>query len=101
MKREQPNPSLEPTPTGWPRSGVLGFSPARGQGVSMGTGFFFAFAMDGDKSVPAIVTNRHVVKCASTGRFHPTTRGADGGPQIGSTVTVVLDNFEGRPSGPG
>jgi hypothetical protein len=65
-------------------------------GVSTGTGFLFAFATDGDTSVPAIVTNRHVVEGASRGRFHLTTRGADEGPQIGSTVTVVLDNFESR-----
>lgn len=65
-------------------------------GVSTGTRFFFAFATDGDKSVLAIVTNRHVVKGASIGRFCLTTRGADGEPQIGSTVTVALDNFESR-----
>lgn len=65
-------------------------------GVSTGTGFFFNFAEDGSKSVPTIVTNRHVVKGASVGRFQLTVRDADGGPQIGSTVTVALDNFESR-----
>jgi hypothetical protein len=67
-----------------------------GGGTSTGTGFFFNFAEDGDKSVPAIVTNRHVVKGASIGRFQLTVRNADGGPHIGNTVMVALDNFESR-----
>jgi hypothetical protein len=64
--------------------------------VSTGTGFFFNFAEDGGKSVPAIVTNRHVVKGATVGRFLLTVRDADGGPVIGSTVGIALDNFESR-----
>jgi len=67
-----------------------------GGGVSTGTGFVFNFAEDGDESVPAIVTNRHVVKGAAVGRFQLTVRDADGGPMIGSTVGVALDNFESR-----
>ncbi|MCL6508653.1 MAG: serine protease [Bryobacteraceae bacterium] len=64
--------------------------------MSAGTGFFFNFAEDGGKSVPAIVTTRHVVKGATVGRFLLTVRDADGGPMIGSTVGVALDNFESR-----
>jgi len=64
--------------------------------VSTGTGFFFNFAEDGDRSVPAIVTNRHVVRGATVGRFQLTVSDADGGPLIGSTVAVALDNFESR-----
>jgi hypothetical protein len=65
-------------------------------GVSTGTGFFFNFAEQGDKAVPAIVTNRHVVKDATAGRFHLTVRTADGDPMVGSTVSVVLDKFASR-----
>lgn len=37
-----------------------------------GTGFFFAFAREGDRFVPVIVTNKHVVKRRSAGRFPST-----------------------------
>ena len=67
-----------------------------GGGVSTGTGFFFNFAEDGGKTVPAIVTNRHVVESATVGRFKLTVRDADGGPMIGSIVGVALDNFASR-----
>jgi hypothetical protein len=65
-------------------------------GVSTGTGFLFNFAQDGTSHVPAIVTNRHVVKGATVGRFHLTVQGADGGPLIGTTVAVAMENFEPR-----
>ena len=65
-------------------------------GISTGTGFFFNFAEEGDKAVPAIVTNRHVVKGATAGRFQLTVRTADGAPMVGTTVPVVLDKFESR-----
>ncbi len=65
-------------------------------GMSTGTGFFFSFAKHGDRSVPAIVTNRHVIEGASKGRFHLTVRDSHGGPQIGNTITAELDNFEAR-----
>lgn len=64
--------------------------------LSTGTGFFFNFAEVDGKFVPAIVTNRHVVKGAMVGRFQLTTRDAEGGPQIGTTVGVALDKFESR-----
>jgi len=35
-----------------------------GAPISTGTGFMFAFAQDGDRSVPCIVTNKHVVEGA-------------------------------------
>jgi len=39
-------------------------------GLSTGTGFYFAFCKNGDHSIPAIVTNKHVVQGGKTGRFH-------------------------------
>lgn len=53
-----------------------------GNVVSTGSGFFMSFAAIGDRSVPAIVTNRHVL------------RGCD-------TIRVVchLEDENGRPSG--
>lgn len=64
--------------------------------TSTGTGFFFAFAKDGEKNVPAIVTNRHVIAGAVKGRFHLTVRNSLGGPKVGTTVAAELDNFEAR-----
>ena len=67
-----------------------------GGDVSTGTGFFFNFSEKGEQSVPAIVTNKHVVKGAIAGRFHLTVRDSDGGPMIGETVAASLDRFESR-----
>lgn len=38
-------------------------------GTSTGTGFYFAFCRNGDQSIPAIVTNKHVVAGSTKGRF--------------------------------
>ena len=64
--------------------------------TSTGTGFFFAFGKDGERNVPAIVTNRHVIADAVKGRFHLTVRNSLGGPKVGTTVAAELDNFEAR-----
>jgi hypothetical protein len=61
-----------------------------------GTGFFYAFCQDGERNVPAIVTNKHVVAGALRGHFSLTLRGADGGPLVGQHITIELDNFAGR-----
>ena len=45
-----------------------------------GTGFFFAFGVQGDRHIPAIVTNRHVVEGVVEGGFHLTLAASDGGP---------------------
>ena len=50
------------------------------EGPASGTGFFYKFLDDGEKHVPAVVTNRHVVSGARRGKFHLTVRGPDGGP---------------------
>lgn len=39
-------------------------------GQSTGTGFYFAFCRNGEKFIPAIVTNKHVVENGTIGRFH-------------------------------
>ena len=68
---------------------------------STGSGFFFAFAQSGPLEggathVPAIVTNRHVIAGAVSGRFSLTVKGADGGPSVGNHITISLDNFAAR-----
>lgn len=65
-------------------------------GPTTGTGFFFRALDDGQRYVPAIVTNRHVVIGARRGWFHLTHRNADGGPSIGQHTRIELPAFESR-----
>lgn len=70
-------------------------------GGSLGTGFFFIFfvyeppPLKG-RSVPLIVTNKHVVKGAVEGRFLLTRTKPDGRPDIGNTFGVEFGDFEKR-----
>jgi hypothetical protein len=69
---------------------------ASGQ-TATGTGFFFSFLREENgRHIPAIVTNKHVVRGAVRGQFHLTRRSLDGGPIDNSHFTVPLDNFEAR-----
>lgn len=58
-----------------------------------GTGFFLSFASQGDRHVPAIVTNKHVIEGAVRGRFHLSTADADGNPTYSAHEVFP---FEGR-----
>lgn len=60
-----------------------------------GSGFFYEFAKVGGVHVPAIVTNKHVVKGAKTGKFTLHLCSEAGTPVIGKHVTFQLDQFEG------
>lgn len=64
--------------------------------TSTGTGFLFRFLDDGDLHVPAIVTNRHVVKGSATGSFQVNVADASGAPSLGDHITVNLDKFGQR-----
>jgi hypothetical protein len=59
-----------------------------------GTGFFFNFLENGNSSVPAIVTNKHVVANSVTGSFRLTLKDANGKPINASHQIIKLDNFE-------
>jgi len=61
-----------------------------------GSGFFFSFAKSGDRQIPAIVTNKHVVAGAVRGQFSLTLKGTGGEPLIGQHLTIELDNFSAR-----
>ncbi|MBL0210126.1 MAG: trypsin-like peptidase domain-containing protein [Holophagaceae bacterium] len=63
-------------------------------GISTGTGFFFRFADDGSTHVPAIVTNKHVVRNGTIGRILFTLQTVNGEPDIGNTHSWAIDNFE-------
>lgn len=58
-----------------------------------GTGFFYRFAVRGDKHVPAIVTNKHVVEAAQRGRFHVTLADDEGNPNYGHPEIYSFDRF--------
>lgn len=64
--------------------------------VSIGTGFFFKCAENGQEYVPVIITNKHVIKGATKGRFLLTLKDNNGNPVVGNTVLVELDNLESR-----
>jgi hypothetical protein len=67
-------------------------------GISTGTGFFFSFLIneEEDTSVPAIVTNKHVVKNAITGKLIFSIRDDDGNLIPGQYYNLQLDQFEKR-----
>jgi hypothetical protein len=63
--------------------------------IGTGTGFFYRFAVsEDDLHVPAIVTNKHVVSGAATGKFHLTRAKNDGGPDYLSHEVYELPRFE-------
>lgn len=64
--------------------------------ISIGTGFFFKCAENGQEYIPVIITNKHVIKGATKGRFLLTLKDNNGNPVVGSSVPVELDNLESR-----
>lgn len=63
-------------------------------GVSTGTGFYMNILQKGDRHVPVIITNKHVVANASIGKLHVTLKGDDGMPILGNHEQFQLENFE-------
>jgi hypothetical protein len=62
---------------------------------SSGTGFFFRFPAAGNRIVPVIVTNKHVVRGQVRGFFH-LTLAKDGTPDYGRHQRVGVDNFAAK-----
>lgn len=63
-------------------------------GISTGTGFYMNFLQKEDSAVPVIVTNKHVVANANTGRFHVTLATEEGWPDTGKHQQFEFTNFE-------
>ncbi len=61
---------------------------------SSGTGFFYAFDVDETSYFPVLITNKHVVEGATEGDFVFTLKDESGGPDIGNTIDVYLENCE-------
>jgi hypothetical protein len=61
--------------------------------ISTGTGFFFRFAEEGTKYVPAIVTNKHVIQNSIEGKFYLTLSDKNNKPIISNQYCFVIQNF--------
>ena len=64
--------------------------------VATGTGFHMILARRGDTHIPVIVTNKHVIANATTGRFHLTVAKADGSPDLGKHISYEVNDFESK-----
>lgn len=64
------------------------------QGISSGSGYYFAFFVEGENNVPCIVTNKHVIRGAIRGKFYLSKKTASGEPDLGQHFPVEFDNFE-------
>ncbi|MFH4966179.1 serine protease [Gaetbulibacter sp. M235] len=53
-----------------------------------GTGFFFSLKIDDEKSIPMVVTNRHVAEGMAKGRFKLTKSDKDGNPNLTDHFTL-------------
>ena len=65
--------------------------------TSVGTAFFFNFRIDESGILPLLVTNKHVVKGATTGRFHVHEATKDSSGSLGpapESFTIELRAFE-------
>lgn len=60
--------------------------------ISTGTGFFYSFLREGQGSIPAIVTNKHVIKDAKSGKIILSTRDAQGN-RLNNKAIYNIDNF--------
>lgn len=70
----------------------------QGNNSSTGTGFFFHFLenIETKMSIPAIITNKHVIAGAIKGKFHLTLSSDKGEPDHQNQVVFELDDFEKR-----
>ena len=66
------------------------------EGTSTGTGFFFGLNFDTENGmcVPVIVTNKHVIKNATSGKLRFSLKDKSGKPLWGQYYDVRLQNFE-------
>lgn len=66
------------------------------QGISTGTGFFFEFKRNpqAHTGIPVIVTNKHVIQNAITGKLRFSLKDTDENPLWGEYFEAQFDNFE-------
>lgn len=61
---------------------------------STGTGFFYTFLGKEDIDVPAIVTNKHVIRDSWLGRIHLTVEDSKGNPINTEHIPIEFGNFQ-------
>lgn len=65
------------------------------QGISSGSGYFYAFLEGEDNThVPCIVTNKHVIKGATRGKFFLSVKNENGKPDLGKHFPIIFNDFE-------
>lgn len=67
---------------------------ANGQ-TSSGTGFYYSYETGPDEHIPLLITNKHVVAGAITGKF-TFPAGDENGPLLGDHVEISRSNFESQ-----
>lgn len=65
-----------------------------GGGISTGTGFYMNFLQKEDTCTPVIVTNKHVIANANTGKFHVTLATDERLPDTGKHQQFQFADFE-------
>lgn len=59
-----------------------------------GTGFYYSFRIDSLRTIPCLVTNKHVVRNSSWGEFLVTITGLDSLPDYGNAQKISIGSFE-------
>lgn len=62
-------------------------------GLITGTSFFYNLFRDENRTLPVLVTNKHVIKNAKVGRFYLNEADTNGLPKVGSFRPFVIDSF--------
>ncbi|MEP7285877.1 MAG: hypothetical protein ABI947_08930 [Chloroflexota bacterium] len=65
---------------------------------SVGTEFFFSYRIDDQRNLPVIITNKHVIAGAQSGRicFHEAEHAEEGIKPSGKYLRILLNDFETR-----
>ena len=62
--------------------------------LSSGSGYIYLFCELDGRSIPCIVTNKHVVKDAIRGTFHLTMKKADGSADLGNHEAITVEDIQ-------
>lgn len=62
--------------------------------ISTGTGFFYDLTTDGASAIPLLVTNKHVIEDADTGRLLFTQCDEHAGPDLNNHCLLEVTDFE-------
>ena len=66
------------------------------EGICTGTGFFFDFCIEGNRYIPAIVTNKHVIQGAINGKLKFSLCDNNGNKLNNEFYDITIENFENQ-----